>query len=71
MIAGAFFVTRPKTNMRLARRRITPSRERIGDGFTIIDDAEVSFASKGDSRLPIPLRRIMVKRDRRRQDHAC
>jgi IS4 transposase len=35
----------------------------VGDGFTIIDDAEVVLASKGDSKLPIPLRRIRVQRD--------
>src|SRR5712692_5045860 len=29
----------------------------------IIDDADVMLASKGDSKLPIPLRRIKVKRD--------
>ena len=39
-------------------------RKRIGDGFRIIDDAEVALTSKGDSRLPIPLRRIRVKRDK-------
>ena len=60
---GAFFVTRPKTNMRLRARRRRPVDERVGDGFTIIDDAEVVLASKGDSRLPIPLRRIRVRRD--------
>ena len=38
--------------------------ERIGDGFTIIDDAEVRLVSKGDSRLPIPLRRIRVRREK-------
>jgi putative transposase len=61
--AKAFFVTRPKTN---ARWRVTKKRyvrKRIGDGFRIINDAEVALASKGDSRLPIPLRRIRVKRD--------
>src|SRR6202043_793899 len=33
------------------------------DGFRIIDDNEVVLASKGDSRLAIPLRRIRVRRD--------
>src|SRR5262249_18443760 len=32
-------------------------------GFRIIADDEVKLASKGDSRLAIPLRRIKVKRD--------
>jgi putative transposase len=58
----AFFVTRPKTNMRLRARRFRLVKETAGDGFTIIDDAEVRLVSKGDSRLPIPLRRIRVKR---------
>jgi IS4 transposase len=33
-----------------------------GDGFTIVDDAEVSLASKGDSKLPMRLRRLRLKR---------
>ena len=60
---NAFFVTRPKTNMRLRAARFRPVNEPAGDGFTIIDDAEVRLVSKGDSRLPIPLRRIKVRRD--------
>lgn len=59
----AFFVTRPKLNMRLRVTEERPLRKRIGDGFRIIKDEEVVLASKGDSRLPIPLRRIKVKRD--------
>ena len=61
--AKAFFVTRAKTNLRL---RATGWRSRApieGDGFTIIDDAEVVLTSKGNARLPIPLRRIRVKRE--------
>ena len=61
--AGAFFVTRPKTNTRWRGRRRRYVRQQIGDGFRIIDDADVVLASKGDSRLPIPLRRIRVRRD--------
>lgn len=60
---GAFFVTRPKSNMGLtvkAERQYGPSR---GDGFTVIADQEVEFSSKGDSKLPIPLRRIEIVRD--------
>lgn len=61
---GAFFVTRVKshTRLRVTRRRFV--RKRRGDGFTIIDDHEVVLASKGDSRLAIPLRRIKLKRDK-------
>jgi IS4 transposase len=61
--AGASFVTRPKTNTRWRVRRQRYARKQIGDGFRIIDDADVVLASKGDSRLPIPLRRIRVRRD--------
>lgn len=62
--SSAFFVTRPKTNMRLRATRFRPVDEQAGDGFAIIDDAEVRLVSKGDSRLPIPLRRIRVRRDK-------
>jgi putative transposase len=60
---GAFFVTRPKANMRLRakKHRINPKRK--GDGFKIIADDEVVLASKGDSQLPIPLRRIKIRRE--------
>jgi putative transposase len=61
--ADAFFVTRPKSNMGLtvgAERQFGPSR---GEGFTVIGDQEVELSSKGDSKLPIPLRRIEILRD--------
>jgi putative transposase len=61
---GAFFVTRAKKNMRL---RATTWRLRApvaGDGFTVLDDSEVVYVSKGNARLPIPLRRIRVRRDK-------
>ena len=51
--------------MRLAVLRLRPlaSREgEEGDGFTVLEDAEVRLASKGDSSLPIPLRRIRLRR---------
>jgi len=60
---GAFFVTRPKTNMRLRKKRRRTTRKRKGNGFKIIADDEVTLASKGDSRLTMPLRRIKVRRD--------
>jgi putative transposase len=59
---GAFFVTRAKVNTRLRATKRRTLSECEGDGFTVIDDAEVVLKSKGDSRLPIPLRRIKVKR---------
>jgi putative transposase len=60
--AGAIFVTRPKTNMRLdivCERQVTAPQ---GDGFTILTDDEVRFASKGDSKLPMRLRRVRLQR---------
>jgi putative transposase len=62
--ANAFFVTRVKVNTRLRMTKSRYVRKTIGDGFRIIDDADVVLTSKGDSRLPIPLRRIKVKRDK-------
>jgi putative transposase len=60
---GAFFVTRRKVNSRYRVTRQRPLRKAVGDGFRIIGDAEVVLASKGNARLPIPLRRIRVKPD--------
>ena len=62
--ANAFFVTRVKVNTRLRMTKSRYVRKKIGDGFRIIADADVMLASKGDSKLPIPLRRIKVKRDK-------
>jgi IS4 transposase len=59
----AFFVTRPKTTMRLRKKKQRTNRKRKGDGFTIVADDEVLLASKGDSRLAMPLRRIKVRRE--------
>ena len=59
----AFFVTRPKLRMRLRSVRHRVVMEREGAGFTILADDEVKLVSKGDSRLPIPLRRIKVRRE--------
>jgi IS4 transposase len=61
--AGALFVTRKKTNARYRAIKRRPLRRRKGDGFTILDDAEVKLVSKGDNKLPIPMRRVRVKRD--------
>jgi putative transposase len=62
--AKAFFVTRVKVNTRLRATKYRGVRKKVGDGFTIIDDAEVVLASKGDSRLSIPLRRIRLRREK-------
>jgi putative transposase len=59
---GAFFVTRPKVNMRLRAIRHRPLHKRKGDGFKVLADDEVVLASKGNARLPIPLRRIKIRR---------
>jgi putative transposase len=60
---AAFFVTRAKVNMRLRAIRRRPLRKRKGDGFKILTDDEVVLASKGNAGLPIPLRRIKVRRE--------
>ncbi len=60
---GAFFVTRPKTRIRLRSVKHRTIRKHNGDGFTVIADDEVKLTSKGGSRLPIPLRRIKVRRE--------
>jgi len=62
---GAFFVTRPKTNARFSTIAVRPldPESAQGDGFAVVADEEVRLASKGDSRLPMPLRRIVVERD--------
>src|ERR1700737_3978184 len=62
--ANAFLVTRVKVNTRLRKTKSRYVRKTIGDGFRIIADVDVMLASKGDSKLPIPLRRIKVKRDK-------
>ena len=59
----AFFVTRPKMTTRLRAIKRRPLRKRKGDGFKILADHEVKLVSKGDSRLPIPLRRIKIRRE--------
>lgn len=60
--AQAVFVTRPKTNMGLAVVEQRPLTETEGDGFTVLDDAEVKQARKTRVKLPIRLRRITVLR---------
>jgi putative transposase len=60
--AEAFFVTRPKKNMGLSVTQSRDCQETQGDGFTVLADEEVVLASKGDSKLAIPLRRVRVLR---------
>jgi putative transposase len=59
--AGANFVTRMKSARFRAVRWRTVSQA-TGNGFTILDDAEVKLVSKGDSKLAIAMRRIRLKR---------
>jgi len=60
---GAFFVTRAKVNLRLRASAWRLRAPVAGDGCTVLDDAEVAYVGKGNARLPIPLRRIRVRRD--------
>jgi IS4 transposase len=60
--AQAIFVTRPKTNMGLAVVEHRHLEETEGDGFTVLDDAEVKLTSKTHVKLPIRLRRITLLR---------
>ena len=60
---GAYFITRSKSNVRWRTRKKRSVEHCQGDGFVILSDDEVAFASKGDSKLEMPLRRIRVKRD--------
>ena len=59
----AFFLTRPKTTTRLRSTKHRLLRKHKGDGFEIVADDEVKLVSKGDSQLPIPLRRIKIRRE--------
>jgi putative transposase len=61
--ADACFVTRMKTSARFRAQRWRTVKKAKGDGFTILDDAEVRLVSKGNSKLDIPMRRIHLKRD--------
>jgi putative transposase len=61
--AGARFVTRKKDNARFRSVRKRALTHALGDGFAVIEDCEVKLASKGDSKLAFPLRRIKVKRE--------
>lgn len=60
--AKAFLVTRPKSNMRLEVTVNRPLTNTQGDGFVVLADQNMRFVSKGDSKLDIPLRRIIVER---------
>jgi IS4 transposase len=59
----AVFVTRQKTSSRFRATRWRTIKKRRGEGFAIVDDAEVKLVSKGNSKLAIPMRRIRLRRD--------
>ena len=59
---GAVFLTRPETKMRFDIVGERPIALAQGDDFTVLNDTEVRFASKGDSTLPMRLRRLRVQR---------
>jgi putative transposase len=61
--AGAFFVTRAKTNVRYKTVRLRPLKKRKGDGFKVLNDQEVRLATQGRAKLPITLRRLRIKRE--------
>lgn len=59
----ATFVTRPKSNARFTTLKDREVAKAKGDGFAITRDETVALASKGDSKLDMPLRRVSVTRD--------
>lgn len=61
--AGSVFLTRRKTNARFVVTRRRGLRKRLGEGFRVLDDAEVRLATQGRRKLAIPMRRIRIKRD--------
>ena len=60
--AKGFFVTRPKTNARFVTLAPRPLGEIKGEDFEILEDCDVRLASKGDSKLDMPLRLVRVRR---------
>lgn len=61
---GAFFVTRPKTNLRWKSQTPRPLAFTQGDGFVVLSDHNVVHQNQGNAKLAIPLRRITIKRDK-------
>ncbi len=57
------FVTRRKTNATYKLVRWRALRKKKGDGFTVLDDANVKLATQGHTKLAIPMRRVRVKRE--------
>jgi len=61
--AGCSFVTRPKTNVPLRIVKKRPLSKCDRQEASILSDAVVELASQQRTRLPIPLRRIVLRRD--------
>jgi putative transposase len=61
--AGSYFVTRRKTNAMYRFVRWYPLRKIKGEGFRILDDAEVRLATQGHAKLSIRMRRVRLKRE--------
>lgn len=59
----AKFVTRPKAMSHFRTLRIRPPGQTQGDGFTVLEDAEVALQGKRAHRLGMPLRMVRVARD--------
>lgn len=62
--AGSVFVTRRKKNARFIKTRARSLRKKVGDGFRVIEDADVRLATQGHRKLAIPMRRIKVEREK-------
>jgi putative transposase len=60
---GAFFVTRPKTNMAVKLLATRPLEATSGDGFTVLADCSIARSTCGKTKLDMPLRRITIRRD--------
>jgi putative transposase len=61
--AGCRFVTRPKTNVPFTVVTVRSVTRRARQAAAILSDTVVRLASQQRSRLPIPLRRIVLRRD--------
>ena len=61
--ARSVFVTRPKQNMGLRVLATRPLVQTRGDGFVVFADEDVVLSSRGNSKLPMPMRRIRIERD--------
>lgn len=61
--AGCRFITRPKANAVYQVVAWRPLQQQTGDGFRVLDDAEVVLATQGRTKLRITMRRVRIKRD--------